>query len=162
MFRLLTLIIACSTIPAFAETPEETKEATKESAKYTDYGSSFKVSEKIEAKSLLNDPFPFVDKTIRVSGTVTQICQKMGCWLVIADGEKSMRITTKDHAFFVKKDAAGAKCEIEGIVKSEKKNKEKIDHYASETTKGKAIPEKQVKGDYIYTMVASSVRFFEK
>ena len=122
MFRLITLIFACGAIPAaYAETPKAA-EAAKDTAKYTDYGSSFTVSEKVAAKKFLDDPSPFVDKKVRVAGTVTQICQKMGCWLVIADGEKSMRITTKDHAFFVKKDAAGVQCEIEGVVKSEKKN----------------------------------------
>ena len=46
-------------------------------------------------------------------------------------------------------------------VKEEKKQVKKIEHYASETKAGKKIPENQVEGDSIFTMVASGVRFYD-
>lgn len=177
MFSLLMFVFACQSGPTESQATQNKQEVNSpstataknnqkpvesEPAKFTEYGKSLSLTEIVSAKTFLADPSKYTDKEIRVSGKVTQICQKAGCWLVIAEGEKSMRITTKDHAFLVKKDASGVDCEVEGVVRQEKKQPEKIAHYAGETEKGKVIPENQVEGDSIFTMVASGVRFYEK
>jgi hypothetical protein len=47
-------------------------------------------------------------KTGAYRGRITQVCQKMGCWLVLAgDSGGFARVFMHDHAFSVPKDARG-------------------------------------------------------
>ena len=86
----------------------------------------------------------------------------MGCWMVISEGEKSMRITTKDHGFFVAKDGAGSKCHIEGEVISRELDAERTAHFESESSKDAPIPEKEAKDNKTYEIVATSIRFLKE
>ena len=51
-----------------------------------------------------------------------------------------MRVTTKDHGFFVDKQGAGRKCEVEGVVVSRQKDAERTAHFESEAGEGAPIP----------------------
>jgi hypothetical protein len=42
----------------------------------------------------------------KVKGDIAQVCQKKGCWLVLADGDQLIRVMTK-HKFFMPKDLRG-------------------------------------------------------
>ncbi len=55
---------------------------------------------------------------VRVSGTVSAVCQKAGCWLTLVDGDQEARIFTKEHGFFLPKDIAGRKAEVEGTLRA--------------------------------------------
>ena len=67
-----------------AEAPK--KEAKKEEAqKAQDFGAPFAIEKVIPAKDVFADPTGFVGKTVRVEGNVRDVCQKMGCWMVIGE-----------------------------------------------------------------------------
>lgn len=112
----------------------------------------------VKAADLLADPAKFVDQQVRIEGRVADVCQKKGCWMVIADGDKSMRVLMKDHAFSVDKQGAGSTCQVDGVVVAEKKDPETVAHFEGEATEGTVIPEKQVEGDVVYQLVAEGVR----
>jgi hypothetical protein len=140
-----------------------TTSAEKKSAnKAQDFGAPFAITQAIPAKEVFADPEGFVGKTVRVEGSVRDVCQKMGCWMVISEGDKSMRITTKDHKFFVAKDGAGSTCHIEGEVVARDLDPERTAHFESESSKDAPIPEKEVKGDKTYEIVATSIRFIKE
>ena len=171
MILFLSLFIACGEKPATetkTESPKtvESKEAQAsqkaEPQKLQDFGAPFEIKDVIAAKDLLAEPKSFVGKKVRVEGTVQDVCQKMGCWMVISEGNTSMRITTKDHKFFVAKDGAGSKCHIEGEVIARTKDPERTAHFESESSEGAPIPEKEAEGDTVYEITASSVRFIKE
>ena len=178
MIFFLSLFIACSDKPKTEPTTESPQnveakateaKATKsetpqkvESQKLQDFGAPFEIKEVIAAKEVLTEPKSFVGKKVRVEGTVQDVCQKMGCWMVISEGSSSMRITTKDHKFFVAKDGAGSKCHIEGEVIARTKDPERTAHFESESSDGAPIPEKEAEGDTVYEIVASSIRFIKE
>jgi hypothetical protein len=112
----------------------------------------------IPASRLLADPASFVDQQVRVEGRVADVCQKMGCWMVVADGDESMRVTMKDHDFAVDKQGAGSDCQIDGTVIAKKLDPEEVAHFESESAEGAVIPEKSVEGDVVYEIVAVGVR----
>src|SRR4051812_2901393 len=45
--------------------------------------------------------------TVLVAGTIADVCTAKGCWLVVTDGSRQMRVMFKDYAFFVPKDIFG-------------------------------------------------------
>ncbi len=55
---------------------------------------------------VLADPESLEGREVTVSGRITRVCQKTGCWVMLTDGEASLRVTT-EHAFFVPKDSTG-------------------------------------------------------
>lgn len=123
------------------------------------FGLEFTLDESIAAGTVLTNPDDYVGKTVRVTGKVSDVCQKMGCWMVITDADQHMRITTKDHKFFVAKDGAGAICDLEGTVVKREANPERTAHYKSEQSEGAPMPEAEEAGKATYEIVASAIRF---
>ncbi len=145
------------------ETPATETESTKEdriSAENLEhFGLEFTLEESIPAGTVLSNPDSYVGQTIRVTGKVSDVCQKMGCWMVITDADQHMRITTKDHKFFVAKDGAGATCDLEGVVVKRDANPERTAHYKSEQTDGAPMPDAELAGTATYEIVASAISF---
>ena len=112
----------------------------------------------ISAATLLADPSQYAGQSVRVEGRVADVCQKMGCWMVVAEGDKSIRVTMKDHDFSVDKQGAGQDCQVDGVVVAKPRDPDAVAHYESESKEGAVVPEKQVEGDVIYELVATAVR----
>lgn len=72
------------------------------------------------------------DKVILVKGTVSEVCQAMGCWMVMSDGSKSIRATTS-HEFFLPKDIAGKEAVIYGKFKVTEISEDDARHYNEES-----------------------------
>jgi len=64
---------------------------------------------------LLADAEAHDGQTVVVRGDVAEVCLKKGCWLLLKDGVQEVRVTFKDHAFFVPTDCAGAPVEVKGV-----------------------------------------------
>ncbi|MCA9636699.1 MAG: DUF4920 domain-containing protein [Myxococcales bacterium] len=66
---------------------------------------------------------------IQVSGTIDSVCQKMGCWMVLADGEgQKARIMMKDHSFTVPMDTKGKPAIVEGVLTTRTFNEKEVKH----------------------------------
>ena len=166
MHWLLVALIACGQKTS-VETPENTsngersteQDVTSTPTEFEQYGGEFTITDTIPASQLLADPEKYVGQKVRVSGTVSDVCQKMGCWMVISEDDKHMRVTTKAHKFFVAKDGAGSQCDIEGSVIKREANKERSEHFASEKSEGAPVPEGEVTNTATYEIVAEAIRF---
>ena len=108
---------------------------------------------------MLADPGQYDGKTILVEGRVADVCQKAGCWLVLAEGDKSIRVRTKAHRFVVAKDGTGKTARIEGLIKSTKIDEKMVAHFEGESANKEIIPEKQAKSDMVFELIASSIAF---
>ena len=138
----------------------QTPPSPVKTAEYTDYGAPLSVDKVTGADDFLNKPQDFVGQTVRVAGTAADVCQKAGCWIVLSNGDKTMRVTTKDHGFFVDKQGAGRKCEVEGVVISRQKDAERTAHFESEAGEGAPIPENEVAGETYYELEATGIRLY--
>ena len=49
------------------------------------YGSDLMLDERTSISDILQDPAAFEGKRVQVSGKVTGVCKKMGCWIEITD-----------------------------------------------------------------------------
>lgn len=125
---------------------------------WTTYGTPLAEGAVLTAAALMADPATHVDQTIRVQGRVTDVCQKAGCWMVIAEGEKTMRVTMKEHSFSVAKDGSGSDCVVEGVLTAKAVDPETVAHYEGESAKPEAMPEKQAKDGTVYELVATGVK----
>jgi hypothetical protein len=125
---------------------------------WTSFGAPVDASTVVPAATLLADPKSYVGQNLVVSGRVADVCTKAGCWMVIAEGEETMRIRMKDHAFAVAKDGAGSDCRVQGEVVEIQVDPATVAHFESESRKPEMMPEKPGKS-VVYEMVAAGVEF---
>jgi hypothetical protein len=94
------------------------------------------------------------DKTelkVKLEAPVESVCQKKGCWMDLktAEGE-SMRVTFKDYAFFVPKDASGKQAIVDGVAKIEETSVADLQEYAKDAGKSESeiaaitVPKKEL------------------
>jgi len=69
-------------------------------------------AQKVALADVAKAPSTYVGKTFATTGTVTAVCQHMGCWMEIKDDASQAHIKMAGHAFFVPKTASGRKATI--------------------------------------------------
>jgi hypothetical protein len=79
-------------------------------------------AQKVALADVAKTPNDFLGKTFTTTGTVTAVCQHMGCWMEIKDDASQAHIKMAGHAFFVPKTASGRKARI--LAKLEKADAE--------------------------------------
>lgn len=81
------------------------------------FGKGLTLKEATPVATLLATPDTYTGKMVQVKGKVTEVCQMMGCWLQIQDGDKGIRMKVKDGEIMFPKDGAGRKAVAEGLFK---------------------------------------------
>jgi len=56
------------------------------------FGAGLTLKEATPVETLLGTPADYVGKMVQVKGKITEVCQMMGCWLQVQDGDKAVRI----------------------------------------------------------------------
>jgi hypothetical protein len=78
------------------------------------FGSAITEANTTTLASLMSEPSRFAAKTVRTEGTVSAVCQSMGCWMEITDESGQAHIKMAGHAFFIPKDASGHHAVVQG------------------------------------------------
>ena len=147
----MVILAACGS-PATATPPPA-------GAGWNHFGGDFTVAAAVPASAVLDAPADHLGHPVRVTGELTEVCQKMGCWAVVADDAgHQIRVTMKDHAFGIDKDGAGRTCDVEGELVKKAVDPEQLAHYAAE---GSAHPPEQGKSE-VFELVASAVSVQQK
>lgn len=71
-------------------------------------------------------------QAVRLEGTVKAVCQNKGCWLELAQGERSVHVTFEGYSFFVPTESAGSKVVLEGKVMVKEPDPEVVAHLQAE------------------------------
>ncbi len=84
------------------------------------------------------------DKPQTYSGRITQVCQEMGCWMVLSgeDG-KYARVTMHDHSFGIPKESTGEAL-VYGTLTEKDVSKKEADHLVADGAKAPASRELQI------------------
>ncbi len=65
---------------------------------------------------LAKDPTSFADRPFTTHGTVTAVCQEMGCWMELKDSTTSAHLRMHGHSFFVPKTASGHEARVQATL----------------------------------------------
>ena len=101
-----------------------------------DFGAGITLSETSDLGEVLSDPAKYAETPVLLRGRISDVCQKKGCWLVLADGAHQVRIRFADYDFFVPKDCQGKQAYAEGRVETETLSERDARHYAAESIGG--------------------------
>ncbi|HVF90290.1 MAG TPA: DUF4920 domain-containing protein [Blastocatellia bacterium] len=148
-YALFSAILLMISVPALA---------SRESGKH--FGAPFTGAPKVKLADAVSDAEKYAGKTVKIEGEIRDVCQMKGCWLVVTDGEKHIRVTFKDYGFFVPKESTGKKVVLEGVIERKTITEDHARHLAEES-KEKVDPE-TIKGpQQVFTLVATGVSIEE-
>jgi hypothetical protein len=117
LFALPLVLLACA---KDAPPPERTATAPATSAAST-AAAPVRLGEPISGAAVaLTDvaanPSAYRGKPLVTTGTVTAVCQEMGCWMEIKDDRGQAHIRMHGHSFFVPKTASGHHAKVEATL----------------------------------------------
>lgn len=114
--------------------PERELETVADANGVLKRGALIGAAKKVSLAKALKDPNKFAGKTVAVSGVIVRSCKMEGCWMELAPSKnaKSVRVTFKDHGFFIPLDAAGMSVKAEGVFSIKTLTKAEVDHLVNE------------------------------
>jgi hypothetical protein len=155
------------TKPPVAETADAAQEPQKaapkklDEAKYDHFGTGITEGTNVPVLEAMKDPAKYTGKTIRLEGTVNEICQVKGCWMYLGEASKPVMVKFKDYAFFMPKDGAGRTAIVEGTMAMKQETVEQTKHYLEDAGKHEEAA-KVTEGRRIYTFMAAGVALQKK
>jgi len=140
MKKLLISVFVLSifALPAMAQKKDDKKKAT-DADKIATFDSNGEIkrgaaigdSEMVALADVLADPAKFEGETVKVDGFIVRSCKREGCWAELGaakDSKRTVRVTMKDHSFFIPLKSAGFKALAEGVFSVKTLSKEKVKH----------------------------------
>ena len=125
------------------------------------YGQGVEMQKQVHLADAAKKINQFHGAPIRVEGNLDDVCRKKGCWMVLRDGEATVRVKFKDYGFFVPRDASDRYALVEGVITETEISEELAKHYAE----GGGNPEeaKNIKGPQkVLSFTATGVEILGK
>lgn len=132
------LLAACNSTARQGGKAEAGNAAPPAAAKGQSFGAAFSPDGGISAGEMAKKMEGRDSMELIVEGTVREVCQAKGCWMVVGseeNGEEPVMVRFKDYGFFVPKDIAGRKVVMEGWAFREVTPVEELRHYAEDAGK---------------------------
>ncbi len=96
--------------------------------------------------------------SVKLKGTIEDVCQKKGCWMdVKLDEDNSVFVRFKDYEFFVPKDAAGNEVIMEGYAFLDTISVEELRHYAKDAGEPDSVIQAITEPEIKYNFMANGV-----
>lgn len=92
---------------------------------------------------VMKNPAAYKTAPFVTTGTVTAVCQQMGCWMEIKDDSTEAHIKMAGEKFFVPKTSAGHKARVQGTLVDVAGGDEECANEAAEQT-GKQVAKVQL------------------
>jgi hypothetical protein len=122
VFSCVIALGACNQAPAPAAAPAEPAAPAKAAAaaaapapNVVRLGAPISAPE-VALADVAKDPNSFTGRSFTTHGTVTAVCQEMGCWMEIKDASNGAHLRMHGHSFFVPKTANGRQAKVEATL----------------------------------------------
>ena len=96
------------------------------------FGKPLSIKKALSLQEALQQPAKYQNQKVLLEGKISDVCQMKGCWLMLSDGERAIRIKFEGYSFFVPKDSQGKKARAEGRLVQETLSEDMARHYAAE------------------------------
>ena len=100
------------------------------------FGAPFELGAVTPLAVVLATPEKYTDAPVQLRGTLTDLCQKKGCWTVLTYGDAFVRVRFRDYGFFLPPDALGREAIVEGVADVRTLSKDEARHYEEEARDG--------------------------
>ncbi|MFQ5425345.1 MAG: DUF4920 domain-containing protein [Phycisphaerae bacterium] len=129
---------------------------------YAAFGAQFEPNDAMPLSAAVAHVDEQAGKPVCVKAKIGEVCRKMGCWMLLTDGERDVRVrfTASEKCtdgFLLPRNAAGHEAYAVGMLKQETISEDDARHYASDDDKP-AEEIEQIKGpQQVVTMLATGV-----
>jgi hypothetical protein len=152
-FALLALTLALSLPVRAEEGPEIPSQPIAVIDGHPIYGVAMPEGAATPIGRALADASAYLGKPGKFEGRIAKVCQKKGCWMILAEGERYARVRFGQHDFFIPKDSAG-KAVVYGTLEWKTLSEETAKHLAEDS----GLDPATVRGEQQeYRITASSV-----
>jgi hypothetical protein len=103
--------------------------------------------------AIMAAPEDWEERSLMISGRITDVCTNRGCWAVFEDNGEFLRIMARDHSFALPAEARGPAL-AHGTLKKVEVSAEHARHLVEDDGADPAVLEK----NYEYRLVAEGVR----
>ncbi len=101
-------------------------------------------------------------KSVKVTGTVDQVCAKKGCWFVLrphdpthAAAAKTIRITSKGYRFFMPRSSVGQEAVVEGDLKVTTLSESEAQHLEDDRVEAEGGEAQKIVGEKVEVQIAA-------
>lgn len=136
---------------------EKIVDAAPDESGDTHFGAAFSLPEAKPLAKVVADAGEEGGDVVQVSGTIHQVCQTAGCWMVVKDGDAEARVVMKGHAFTVPKDSKGKPTLVEGTLKVRTFTEAQAKHLAEDAGKDPSTVTGPTK-EYVVTASAITIK----
>ena len=159
LFLLCLFALTVTTVKAQEVSKEEVPMISPENAIHKKEGKADGVQQKdgilygkdaiknenvIAISDVVANPEKYKGQEVTLKGTVADVCQKAGCWMVLTDGKNDIRIFT-NHEFFLPINSYDKNVILTGKFDIANVSEEDAKHYATESDRARVKPE-DIKG----------------
>ncbi len=110
------------------------------------YGAEITKNDVITVSRAVEQIENLIDQPVVVRGTIKQVCQTRGCWMVVEEEGKTVRVRFADYGFFVPWESAGKEARMQGALNIQTVSEEQARHWAEEADDPEVKPE-DIHGD---------------
>ena len=129
--RASALILLALTTVHCQATDEESADTPRPEARYAAFGATITPDGATALDAVLPDDSLVAPTPVKVTATITEMCQNKGCWMRLSTaGDDDILVTFKDYGFFVPKDASGREVILEGSLQKMERSVEVLRHLA--------------------------------
>ena len=155
---LIAILMTAGTVLAQNEVVR-LSEPVERGEQYEVFGNAFNEDAEITPLTkLVENRRAYGEKQVVTEGTIKQVCQKKGCFFMLASGEYSARVTFKDYSFFIPTNSAGKKVKLAATFDVNELSEEKARHYAEDAGE----ESENIEGpQFEYSLVATSVKIMD-
>jgi hypothetical protein len=140
LFLILALVLAaCQPAPEQPSADDASAEtATVATTDYEPFGDPITPDEAVPVTTVAEAPSAYVGKTVKLEGTVSEVCQAKGCWFTLqAPQGRNVRLMVPrdddgNYAFTMPTDISGRTVIVEGTLTEETLSEETQRHLAED------------------------------
>jgi len=110
------------------------------------FGNGVSLAKTMTVPEVLNQAQAMKGQTLRMQGTVANVCPDEGCRIEMIDGDRIITVRFKDDAFRAPKDVAGKTVEVEGVFLANSG-----DIKCADAAEGKTCPEEAKLKDKVFS-----------
>ena len=124
------------------------------------FGKPLSIKKAVSLQEALQQPAKYQNQKVLLEGKISDVCQMKGCWMMLSDGDRAIRIKFEGYSFFVPKDSRGKKVRAEGRLIQETLSEEMARHYAAEQST-KSDPSEIKRPQRVVTFEAAGVAILD-
>ncbi len=134
----MVFLYACGASEPRAPAPERVDEAASVGTTGGERHFGERIGEELPVtalSSMMGDPTSYDGQRVKTEGEITQVCQRMGCWMELRPsdgGGGAVRVPMAGHSFFLPRDVAGHRATVVGDVEVRELDPETQAHLESE------------------------------